>query len=83
MFVPGFQPNLMFVRLEPTRVKRLLVFHSRVGFWSCLKLCCKGMLGTNTLSYYEQTLITDVKSFITLGPDHVIVREIAKFVKNV
>ena len=28
----------------------------------------KGLLGTNTLAYYENSLNTSVKSFITLGP---------------
>jgi hypothetical protein len=29
----------------------------------------KGLNGTNTLAYYENLQITDVKSFITLAPD--------------
>jgi hypothetical protein len=33
-----------------------------------IRLGWKGLPGTNTLAYYENSLITDRKSFITLGP---------------
>ncbi len=31
-------------------------------------VCGKGMPENNTVAYYQHSLITDVKSFITLGP---------------
>jgi hypothetical protein len=33
-----------------------------------IRLGWKGLLGTNTLAYYENSQIMDRKSFITLGP---------------
>jgi hypothetical protein len=33
-----------------------------------LRLGCKGLTETNTLAYSENSQITDVISFITLGP---------------
>ncbi len=32
-----------------------------------IRLCWKGLLGTNTLAYYENSQITGMKSFITLA----------------
>jgi hypothetical protein len=34
----------------------------------CVRLGLKSMPGTNTLAYYVNLLITDKKSFMTLGP---------------
>ncbi len=34
-----------------------------------IRLGWKGLLRTNTLAYYERLQITDVKSFITMGPE--------------
>jgi hypothetical protein len=42
------------------------VFHSRVATNSIIGW--EGMRETNTLAYYEHSKITNVKSFITLGP---------------
>jgi hypothetical protein len=46
---------------------------SSIGWSSALstniRLGWKGLLGTNTLAYYEYPLLTDKKSFITLAPD--------------
>ncbi len=39
---------------------RLLAFPINIG------LSLKGLLGTNTLAYYEHSKITDIKSFISL-----------------
>jgi hypothetical protein len=33
-----------------------------------IRLGWKGLLGTDTLAYYENSQITDMKSFITLAP---------------
>jgi hypothetical protein len=33
-----------------------------------IRLCWKGLPGTNALAYYEKSLHTAVKSFITLAP---------------
>jgi hypothetical protein len=33
-----------------------------------IRLGCKGLQETKTLAYYENSYITDKKSFITLGP---------------
>ncbi len=33
-----------------------------------IRLGWKGLLGTNTLAHYENSQITDMKSFITLAP---------------
>jgi hypothetical protein len=35
-----------------------------------IRLSWKGLPGTNTLAYYENLQITDVKFFITLGPEY-------------
>jgi hypothetical protein len=36
-----------------------------------IRLGWKGLLGTNTLAYYESSKITDRKSFIALGPGNI------------
>ncbi len=33
-----------------------------------IKLGCEGLPATNTLAYYKNSQITDVKSFVTMGP---------------
>jgi len=35
-----------------------------------IKLDLKGLPGTNTLTYYEYSYLMDIKSFITLAPEH-------------
>jgi hypothetical protein len=67
-----FKPNLMFVgRPELTKEwskwnllhsGRLLAFLTNIG------LGWKGLAGPNTLAFCENSYITAVKSFITLGP---------------
>ncbi len=75
MFVTGrtFQPSLMFVgvRSEPTRVGLHLSGSQLLGRLLALPakimLGWKDLPGTNTLVYYKNSKITDMKSFITLG----------------
>jgi hypothetical protein len=57
------------VSSEPTRVKHLQMLHSKVGSWlhTNIRLGWKGLSGSNTLAYYENLLITTVKSFIGLA----------------
>ncbi len=43
---------------------RLLVFHANI------ELGKKVLPGKNTLAYYENSKIMDVKSFLTFGPGH-------------
>jgi len=39
-----------------------------------MRLGYKGLPGTNTLTYYENPYITDIKSFITLGPGVIAIK---------
>ncbi len=62
MFFPGktFQPSLMFVgRLRPA--------NNRLGW--------EGLTWTNTLAFYGQSQIMDVKSFKTLAPERSVSRD--------
>jgi hypothetical protein len=34
---------------------------------------CKGLTGANTLAYFKNSLITDVKSFMAFGPGAFII----------
>ncbi len=76
MFVFGkpFHPSVMFflVQQEPTLLKNFQELHSRVGFLALSTNNCrrwKGLSVKNTLAYYENSQITDIKSFITLGSE--------------
>jgi hypothetical protein len=44
-----------------------MILHCRVGSWSWPQSL--DFQGTNILAYYKQSRITNVKSFITFGPD--------------
>ncbi len=39
----------------------LQVLHSRVGFWTSIRLDWKGLLRTNALAYYEKGVTYDRK----------------------
>ena len=74
MFVPSkpFQPSLIFVGKagaypseQPFRCSTL---GSAPALPANIRQGWKGLLGTNTLAYYENLYITAVKSFIGLDP---------------
>ncbi len=47
-----------------------------------IRLGWKGLPGTNALAYYEKALLTAIKSFITLGPDHLKISIYPSFTLN-
>jgi len=53
---------------QPTRVKYLSWLYSRVHY---IRQGQKGLTGTNTLAYYEHSLIMVARTFITLDSGHV------------
>ncbi len=53
-------------RMEQLKVASLA---SAPALLTNIKLGLKGLSRTNTLAYYGQSQITDVKSLITLGPE--------------
>ncbi len=56
-------------------------FHNKLGHFSLnTRLGWKALPGTDTLDYYENPLITDVKSFITLAPDPVMLPSIEQHI---
>ncbi len=70
-------PRSLLVRQDPTQVKHLsgaplkgrlmaLSTNNRLG-WN-------GLLGANTLAYYENSQLTTVNSFITLAPGRIIIK---------
>ncbi len=68
MFVPDKPFQCLRVRQEHTQVKHLSGATIQVRLLalpSNIRLDWNGLLGTNTLAYYEHSEITDVKSFIT------------------
>jgi hypothetical protein len=61
----------LWVRPEPSRMKYLsgAPFSGRpLALPKNIRLGWKGLPGTNTLAYYENLLITAVKSFVRLAP---------------
>jgi hypothetical protein len=48
-----------------------------------MRLGWKGLPGPNTLAYYENPYITDVKSFITLDPGVIVIKLFLPELKNV
>jgi hypothetical protein len=67
-----FHSNLMFVRKAvaypsgaPERGSPLGL---ALGLTANIRLSCKGLPSTNTLPYNENSQITDINCFITLGP---------------
>jgi hypothetical protein len=42
----------------------------------------KGIPGTHTLAFYENSLITEVKSFITLPPGKIAIKLFTSVIKN-
>ncbi len=61
-------------KLEPTQLKQLLGFPllgRLLALPTNIRISWKGLAGTSTLAYYENSLITNKKSFITLtlGPN--------------
>ncbi len=62
MFVGKAEAYLIVIPSDAPLNGKLLALLETIGLeW-------KGLSETNTLGYYEHSLITNVKSFITLGP---------------
>ncbi len=71
MFVPGklFQPSLVFVgKAEAYPSKAPFKWLHSGASPTNIRLGWKGLHETNTVTYYELSLITSVKSFKTLTP---------------
>ncbi len=74
MFVPGkpFRPSLRFAGMAGAYPSKAPFICFTLGWAPCLntniRLGWKGLPGTNTLAYYENSSITAVKGFITLAP---------------
>ncbi len=62
-----FQTNLC-LRGRPEPILRGSIPLKLLALLTSIRLDWKGLPGTNSLAFYKHSQITDVKSFITLGP---------------
>ncbi len=73
MFVPDkpFQPTPIFaIKPEPSRVRHISgdpLYDRLLALPTNIRLGWKGLPGTNTLAYYENSEILAVEGLITLG----------------